>query len=125
MLASYYVSPPPRSGASHGLFRVGDARGNATRLRRADALLLSENWYDTAFANELNGPLVHDPRRLIKTTPEAVRFYRRALAGDHPLLEPVARLRAPTFMPELLLHRAAYGSFTQFVGDIAIFGVRK
>ena len=121
--ASYYVSPPPGSGVRHRLFRVSDVRGSAARLRQADTLILSENWYDTAFANELNGPWVGDPARLIKTTPEAVAFYRRALADEHPLLRQVARLRAPTYMPELLLHRRTYGSFTQFVGDIVIFRV--
>ena len=120
VLASFYVNPPPTPGVRHGLFRVRDLRIAASRLRAADLLVLSENWYDTAFANELNGPLVDDPRRLIKTTPEAVAFYRSALAGSHPLLEPVTTLRPPTFMPELLLHRRGYGSFTQFVGDIAI-----
>lgn len=124
VLASYYVNPPPDSGARHRLFRIADTRASGAGLRRADTLILSENWYDTAFANELNGPLVDDPTRLIKTTPEAVDFYRLALAGEHPLLQPVAHMRAPTFMPELLLHRRAYGSFTQFVGDIVIFRLR-
>ena len=100
------------------------AFGAAPRLRAADLLILSENWYDTAFANELNGPLVHDALRLIKTTPEAVSFHRSAIAGEHPFLEPVATLRPPTFMPELLLHRRVYGSFTQFVGDIVILRPR-
>jgi hypothetical protein len=124
VLASYYVNPPPTPGVRHGLFRVRDLGLAPSRLRAADLLILSENWYDTAFANELNGPLVHDAQRLIKTTPEAVAFYRAAIAGDHPLLEPVAMLRAPTFMPELWLHRRSYGSFTQFVGDIVILRPR-
>jgi hypothetical protein len=125
VLASYYVNSPPGTGAQHRLFRVADTLGNAAGLRRADTVILSENWYDTAFANELNGPLVQDVSRLIKTTPEAARFYRQALAGEHPLLEKVTHLRAPTFMPELLLHRRYYGSFTQFVGDIVIFRLRS
>jgi hypothetical protein len=123
VLASYYVNPPPGTGARHGLFRPEYARGNAERLRQADTVILSENWYDTAFANELNGPLVGDPRRLIKTRPEDVAFYRAALDDRHPHLQRVAQLRAPSFMPELLLHRAGYGSFTQFVGDLVIFRV--
>ena len=125
VMSSFFVNPPPRTGAVQRLFRVSYTRGQATRLRLADTLVLSENWYDTAFANELNGPLVHNPSRLIKTTPEAVMFYRSAVADRHPHLEQVARLRAPTFMPELWLHRVAYGSFTQFVGDLLIFRVRR
>lgn len=124
VLASYYVNPPPQSGARHGLLRPGAAPGDARRLRGVDAVVISENWYDTAFANELNGPLVGRPEQLIKTTPDAVAFYRRALAGEHPRLEKRAHLRAPAYMPELRLHYFYYGSFTQFVGDIVIFGVR-
>ncbi|MFT7287809.1 MAG: hypothetical protein ACI87W_001924 [Halieaceae bacterium] len=124
VLASYYVNTPPATRARQGLFRVDDAQGPAQRLRRADYLILSENWYDTAFANELNGPLVGRPERLIKTTAQAVDFYRQALSGQHPLLEEVARFSAPTFMPELILHKRIYGSFTQLVGDIVIFRVR-
>ncbi len=125
VLSSYYVNPPGTSGVRHRLFRVRDLVPVPAYGLRGDTLILSENWYDTAFANELNGPLVHDARRLIKTTPEAVAFYRRVLAGEDPWLEPVARLRAPTFMPELLLHRATYGSFTQFVGDLVILRIRS
>jgi hypothetical protein len=124
VLTSFYVNPPPVPGVRRGLFRVADAQGGAYRLRAADLLILSENWYDTAFANELNGPLVHDPAHLIKTTPEAVAFYRQALTCEHPLLDIAAWLRPPTFMPELLLHRRIYGSFTQFVGDLVLLRVR-
>ena len=67
---------------------------------------------------------MQDPARLIKTTPEAVSFYRQALTGEHPLLDIAAWLRPPTFMPELLLHRRLYGSFTKFVGDIVLLRVR-
>lgn len=95
VLTSYYVNPPPGTGARHGLFRPDYGEGNAERLRQADTVILSENWYDTAFANELNGPLVGDPRRLIKTRPQDVAFYRAALGNRHPHLERVAQLRAP------------------------------
>ncbi|MFT4767456.1 MAG: hypothetical protein ACI8RN_000582 [Glaciecola sp.] len=125
VLASYYVSPPSGSGARHSLFRPGYAVANSPRLQQADAVILSENWYDTAFANELNGPLVNDPALLIKTTPEAAHFYRQVVVDAHPTLVKRAHYRAPTFMPELRLHYAAYGSFTQFVGDIIIFEVNR
>jgi hypothetical protein len=121
---SFYVNPPPASGASHQLFRAAGPGGVEAGLHAAQLLILSENWYDTAFANELNGPLVRDPAHLIKTTPAAARFYRDALADDHPRLQELLRLRPPSVMPELLLHRAFYGSFTQFVGDLVIFRVR-
>lgn len=125
VLASYYVSPPSGSGVRHGLFRPTYAMSNSPQLQQADAVILSENWYDTAFANELNGPWVKNPAHLIKTTPQAARFYRQAVSDEHPALRLQAHYRAPSFMPELLLHYAAYGSFTQFVGDIMIFEARK
>lgn len=124
VLTSYYVNPPPRTAAGHALLSPAQQNSHAQLLAQADTLILSENWYDTAFANELNGPLTHDLQRLIKTTPSAARFYRRLLAGEDPRFQRVAEFRAPTFMPELLAHRWAYGSFTQFVGDILIFRVR-
>ncbi|EAQ96530.2 hypothetical protein KT71_05882 [Congregibacter litoralis KT71] len=124
VLVSYYVNPPPDTGAVHRLFRPVDADSRSQRLSRVDAVILSENWYDTAFANELNGPLVHDLSHLIKTTPESARFYRRAIADEHPMLVKREHFRAPSFMPELLLHYTVYGSFTQFVGDIVVFEVR-
>ncbi|WOJ92257.1 hypothetical protein R0135_10710 [Congregibacter variabilis] len=125
VLASYYVSPPRASGVRHGLFRPTYALSNSPQLQQADAVILSENWYDTAFANELNGPLANDPAHLIKTTAQEARFYRQATSDEHPLLRLQAHYRAPSFMPELLLHYVAYGSFTQFVGDIMIFEIRK
>lgn len=125
VLASYYAVPPPVSVQSSRLFRVSDVIRNGGRVPPADTLILSENWYDTAFANELNGPLAHDPSKLIKTTPEAVSFYRTALSDQHPQLTKVAHFAAPTFMPELLFHKRVYGSFTQFVGDIVVFRVAQ
>ena len=119
----YYVNPPRNTGVVHRFFIDDYAYGAATRLRLADTLILSENWYDTAFANELNGPLIYDSSKLIKTRPQAVDFHRAAVSDEHPMLQQVARFRAPTFMPELLLHRFWYGSFTQFVGDILVFRV--
>ncbi|MFV8819447.1 hypothetical protein ACNKU3_17015 [Haliea sp. E17] len=119
---SYYVNPPP--GTRVALFRPEYAAGDAASLRQADYVILSENWYDTAFANELNGPRTDVLERLVKTTPAHALFYRRALAGENPLLEEVQAFELPHFMPELLLHRAAYGNFQLFVGDLRIFRVR-
>jgi hypothetical protein len=118
---SFYVNPPGGTGAR--LFRPEYADGDAAALRQADYLILSENWYDTAFANELNGLLVDDPARLVKTRPEYARFYRDALAGRHPHLVQEQYIALRNFMPELLLHRQVYGSFQLFVGDLRIFRV--
>jgi hypothetical protein len=117
---SYYVNPPPGSNL---LFQPEYAAGDAAVLRQATHLILSENWYDTAFANELNGPLTDDPSRMIKTTPEYVRFYRDTLAGRQPYLQQEQIITVDNFMPELLLHRRFYGTFQLFVGDIRIFRV--
>lgn len=123
LLSSFYVNPPANGVYTRRLLRIPpdpqpllDAYPNAI-------LVLSENWYDTAFANELNGPVVDDVERLIKTQPMAVDFYRRAIDGSYPGLARVATLTAPTLMPELALHKAFYGSFTQFVGDLQVFRV--
>ncbi len=120
---SYYSSLPPRQGQA--LFRPEYAAGDARVLRQADFLVLSENWYDTAFPNELNGPRTDVLARLVKTTPAYASFYRQVLAGRHPRLEPVASFELAHFMPELLLHRYAYGNFQLFVGDLRIFRVRQ
>ena len=117
---SFYVSPP--SGNSQ-FFRPEYAFGDATTLRQAQYLILSENWYDTAFANELNGPLVSNPARLIKTKPEYARFYRAALADKHPHLALERSINVSNFMPELIVHKYLYGTFQLFVGDIRIFRV--
>jgi len=120
---SYYVNPPPAAASRSVLFRPEYARGDAAGLKRATYLILSENWYDTAFANELNGPSVHNLGRLIKTRPEYARFYRRALANEDPNLQLEESLDLQHFMPELLLHRRWYGNFSLFVGDMRIFRV--
>ena len=120
---SFYVNPPVGTGAGNRLFRPEYAAADAAALRQANYLILSENWYDTAFANELNGPLVGDPARLVKTRPEYARFYRDALAGRHPHLVQEQYLPVENFMPELLLHRRLYGTFQLFVGDLRIFRV--
>ncbi len=123
VLYSYYVNPPAVAAANSRLFRPEYAAGDARLLRRAQYLVLSENWYDTAFANELNGPLVGDLSRLVKTRPEYARFYRDALAGRYPYLAGEQLIPVDNFMPELLLHRWFYGTFELFVGDLRIFRV--
>ena len=85
--------------------------------------MLSENWYDTAFANELNGPLVKNPERLIKTKPQNVYLYRDILSDSHPHLELVSEFNVRNFMPELILHKQFYGTFQKFVGDIKIYKI--
>jgi hypothetical protein len=123
VFASFYVNPPPASRGNSPLFRPEYAEGDAATLRHARYLVLSENWYDTAFANELNGPLTGEPGRLVKTTPAHARFYRDALAGRHPYLELEQVLPVHNFMPELWLHSRLYGTFQLFVGDIRIWRV--
>lgn len=123
VLASFYVNPPADSGARHALFRADLARYGAAGLGGAGYLILSENWYDTAFANELNGPLVGDLARLVKTTPGRARFYRRALAGQVDYLSLERALPVRNFMPELRLHKRWYGTFQLFVGDILVYRV--
>lgn len=123
VLASFYVSPPRQYAGNSRLFRPEYAQGDAAPLRQADYLILSENWYDTAFANELNGPLTGNLANLVKTTPAYARFYRTALAGEHPYLRLEEALEVGNFMPELVLHRRIYGTFQLFVGDIRIFRV--
>ncbi|KGE03070.1 hypothetical protein [Pseudohaliea rubra] len=120
---SFYVNPPP-GAARHALFRPALAAGAQPGLATAEYLVLSENWYDTAFANELNGPLAGRPERLVKTTPERARFYRRALAGEDPRLERLRVFPVHNIMPELVLHKAFYGTFQLFVGDLVVFRIR-
>lgn len=120
---SYYVSPPPVGMRHSQFFRPEYAYGNAQTLKQANYLILSENWYDTSFANELNGPLTAAPERLIKTMPEYVEFYRNTLTGNHPALELERAIDVQNFMPELLLHKWLYGTFQLFVGDLKIYKV--
>ena len=93
------------------------------KLLLGQFLVLSENWYDTAFANELNGPLIKNPERLIKTRPLKVYLYREILSGSHPNLELVSEFNVQNFMPELILHKKFYGTFQKFVGDIKIYKI--
>jgi len=120
---SYYVNPPVKSTAGWRMFSPELARGNAAILRRGQYLVLSENWYDTAFRNELNGPIINDISKLPLTKPEYVRFYRQALAGEHPYLKLTREFRVKNFMPELVAHKWLYGTFQLFVGDILVFRI--
>jgi hypothetical protein len=120
---SYYVSPPVGAASDSRVFQPEYAFGDAATLGQADYLILSENWYDTAFANELNGPYVGKLDRLIKTRPDYVRFYRETLSGRHPRLQLERALDIPSFMPELVVHRWLYGTFQLFVGDIKIYRI--
>lgn len=124
VFASFYVSPPPSQGARTMRFSPDYAAGDGVILKRATHVILSENWYDTAFANELNGPRVSELNRLLKTTPEYARVYRQVLAGEHPNLYLVDAFDLPQFMPELILHRLWYGNFSLFVGDLKIYRVK-
>ena len=120
---SYYVSPSPEGMAQSKFFRPEYAFGVAQTLKQANYLILSENWYDTTFANELNGPITSFPERLVKTKPEYVAFYRSTLAGKHANLQLERAINVRNFMPELLLHKQFYGTFQMFVGDIKIYQV--
>ena len=119
---SFYVNPPAQ-GAAHRLFSPEFASGDAAMLRQGQYLIVSENWYDTAFANELNGPLTGNLERLIKTRPDYALFYRQALAGSNPNLQLEQAIDVHNFMPELVLHKIFYGTFQTFVGDIKILRV--
>ena len=123
VFVSYYVSPPGQAAGNTRLFAPEDAFGDAAALKRGQYLILSENWYDTAFANELNGPRVQDLGRLVKTRPEYARFYRDALAAKNPHLQLEETIPVRNFMPELLVHQQLYGTFQLFVGDLQIFRV--
>jgi hypothetical protein len=120
-LFSFYVVPPPGISMD-GLFNESEyLQLGREYLHGYDHLILSESWYDTAFANELNGPIAWKPEWLIKTTPANAKLHRRILSGQDPnfLLDTEFLLR--DFTPEFFLHRALYGSFQLFVGDMKIF----
>ncbi len=122
ILATYYVMPP--KNARGALFDV-DAylRYGERYLESADYVILSENWYDTAFPNELNGPIAWNPEWLIKTKPEYAVVYRRVLSGEDPNLALETEFNLKPFMPELVLHWYFYGSVQRFVGDVKVFRV--
>ncbi|MFT6958115.1 MAG: hypothetical protein ACJAYC_003131 [Halieaceae bacterium] len=120
---SFYVSPPAGTMTAQRLFSPEHAADNGAVMRQAQYLVLSENWYDTAFANELNGPRVHNLDRLVKTRPDYARFYRSALDDNRQYLQLSDSFDVQNFMPELVLHTYFYGTFQTFVGDIKIWTI--
>jgi hypothetical protein len=119
-----YYTQPPRSARNASLFNIdGYLRYGARYLDAKDYLILSENWYDTSYPNEMNGPIAWKAEWLIKTKPEYVVAYRRILSGQDPKLEPETEFNLNHFMPEFLVHRFFYGSFQLFVGDIKIYRI--
>ncbi|MGH7819591.1 MAG: hypothetical protein ACREQ9_07455, partial [Candidatus Binatia bacterium] len=120
--ATYYLVPPPRMKA-----RLFDPdlylRDGRSYLELFDYVILSENWYDTAFPNELNGPIAWKPEWLIRTKPEYALVYRRMLANQDPNVRLEASFDLRHIAPELLVHRLFYGSFPLFVGDLKVFRV--
>ena len=121
---SFYVSPP-RTARRTALFDMDRyLRGGAAYLGAAGYVILSENWYDTAFANELNGPISWKTDWLIKTKPDHAEAYRRILSGRDPRLRLETEYDVRHFTLEFLLHRRFYGTFQLFVGDLKIFEVR-
>ena len=119
---TFYVVPP--SNTRPALFNMDDyLRYGKRYLAPADYVVLSENWYDTSFPNELNGPIAWNPEWLIKTKPEYALAYRKILSGQDPNLEFETTLNLKHFMPEFLVHQYFYGSFQLFVGDLKIYRI--
>lgn len=119
----FYVNPPIAALQRSQFFKPEYAFGDAANLLAGDYLIISENWYDTAFANELNGPRIDRLERLVKTKPEYTRFYRTALAGQNPYLQLDQAIDVRNYMPELFIHRWLYGNFHLFVGDLKIYRI--
>ena len=72
---------------------------------------------------EINGPLIDDLEKLPVTKPEYASFYRATLAGEIPYLKLEQAYTVRNFMPEAVLHKALYGTFQMFVGDIMIYRI--
>ncbi len=123
LFISFYASPPPTHRPRPRLFREEYAMEDAAALRQGDFLILSENWYETTQAQELNGLRVNNLERLVKTTPEKALLYRDILAGRHPNLTLEREYTVSNFMPELVLHKKYYGTFQKFVGDLKIYRI--
>jgi hypothetical protein len=122
-LCTYYVVPPP--GMKAALFDMEKySRLGPSYLSGTDFVILSENWYDTSFPNELNGPIAWNPEWLVLTQPLYAFVYRLMLAGGHPNLTLEAEFNLRHFTPEFLVHRYFYGSFQLFIGDLKIFRVK-
>jgi hypothetical protein len=123
IFASYYVSPPPNLPGGVILFKPEYAAGDAAKLKLGQFLILSENWYSTSFAQELNGPFVGNVDRLVRTQPAMAPIYRQILAEKHPNLTLEHEYNIHNFMPELILHKQFYGTFQEFVGDLKVFRI--
>jgi hypothetical protein len=121
--ATYYVVPPTSARRTRLFDIEGYLRYGKQYLGPAEYVILSENWYDTSFPNELNGPIAWNPEWLIKTKPEYVVAYRKILSGEDPHLELAAEFNLKHFMPEFVIHRLLYGSFQLFVGDLKVYHV--
>ena len=70
----------------------------------------------------VNPPAEYAPSHRI-FSPDYARFYRQALAGEHPYLAVEKHYAVQNFMPELVLHKWLYGTFQMFVGDVIIFKI--
>ena len=125
IFTTFYANPPPNLKSRPILFKEEYALGDDKKVLLGQFLVLSENWYDTAFANELNGPLIENPEHLIKTRPQYVYLYRDILSDSHPNLELVSEFNVQNFMPELVLHKMFYGTFQKFVGDLKIYKITR
>jgi hypothetical protein len=123
VFATFFAAPPPDHRPPYQLFREEYAMGEAAALQQGDYLVLSENWYETAQRQELNGLRTWHLDRLVKTTPEKALLYRQILAGEHPNLALEREYRVQNFMPELVLHKGFYGTFQKFLGDLRIYRI--
>ena len=120
---TFYASPPPGLQPPPILFQPEYALDAEQKMLLGQYLVMHENWYDIALPHELNGPLVGDPQKLVKTRPHEVRLYRRILENRHPNLELVEEYPVRNFMPELVLHKKYYGTFQKFIGDIKVYRI--
>lgn len=121
--ATYYVVPP-KSAKNTGILNMeGYVRYGERYLGQVEYVILSENWYDTSFPNELNGPIAWNPEWLIKTRSEYAVAYRKILSNQDPNLELDVELNLRPVMPEFVVHKRLYGSFQLFLGDLRIYRV--
>jgi hypothetical protein len=122
VLSTFYVSPP--KSLKSRIFNADQYLAQGQQyLQQAQYVVLSENWYDTAFTNELTGPFSSNPEWAIRTKPEYVVMYRHMLANIDPNLELEAEFDMQHFMPEFLIHRRFYGPFQRFIGDVKVLKV--
>ena len=134
ILATFYPGLPPESKPEPFRYIPPEQRQDALDyyetygakfLQRAEYLIMSESWYDTAFSNELNGPFGMWPEWCIKTTEQSARVYRKILNGSEPGLELEEAFTLTHFTPEMLVHRYFYGSFPLFASDVMIYRIKQ